>query len=198
MSNLWWRIAISVPFWIARLAILLALAIPGLLIVYLLASQAWCWPTYSKRFDRMLLQFPRIAWPWCNYEDGVDGLRGGDPAQQWWADKTAGWSPVRRIFVWSALRNPVDSLRWVPLLNPKLDPERVRFIGMDHEPAKGESGWYFAWLQGTPYSCIRVERFGFRLWCGWKLKPDDSRGLQPGDARAIRCDFALQLKRVAR
>ena len=189
------RILFSIPIWLLRLAVLLIFALLGMPIVAVLAWQGWCWPTYSKRLDRTLLQFPLIAWPWCNYEDGVDGLRGGDPAQDWWAQKTAGWSPSRRIFVWSALRNPVDSLRWVPLLNPKLEPSRVRFIGVDHEPAKGENGWYFAW-QG-PYSCIRVERWGWRFWLGWKLKPDDVKGLQPGDVRAIRCDFACQLKRVA-
>jgi hypothetical protein len=144
------------------------------------------------------MQFPSLFWLWNNAEDGVDGLRGGDPAQQWWAEKTAGWNPIRRIFVWSALRNPVDSLRWVPLLNPKLNPARVRFVGMDHEPDNGETGYYFAWLAGTPYSCIRVERWGFRFWLGTKIHPEDRNGLQPGDVRAIRCDFAAQLKRVSK
>lgn len=96
-----------------------------------------------------------------------------------------------------AAMKAVGILRWVPLLNPKLDPARVSFIGMDHEPAKGENGWYYAWLAGTPYSCIRVERWGWRAWLGWKLKPEDRTGLQPADVRAIRCDFACQIKRVA-
>ena len=192
------RILLSIPVWLVRLAILLVFAFIGIPVVGLLAWQGWCWPTLSKRFNRTVLQFPLIAWPFCNFEDGVDGLRGGDPAQQWWADKTAGWSPIRRIFIWSALRNPVDSLRWLPVLNPKLEPSRVRFIGMDHEPEKGEDGWYYAWLAGTPYSCIRVERWGWRFWFGTKLKPNDVSGLQPGDVRAIRCDFACQLKKVAR
>jgi hypothetical protein len=188
------RILLSLPVWIARLAVLLFFAILGIPIVALLAWQAWFWPTPSTRFGRTVLQFPLIAWPYCNFEDGVDGLRGGDLAQQWWADKTAGWSPQKRVFVWSALRNPVDSLRWVPILNPVIIPRDVRFIGMDHEPAKGEGGWYFAWMGF--YSCLRYETKTHRLWVGWKLKPEDRNGLQPGDVRAIRCDFACQLKRV--
>lgn len=190
------RILVSIPLWLLRVALLLVLAAIGIPVIGALAWQGWYWPTPSKRFNRTILQFPRVAGLWNNDEDGVDGLRGGDPAQNWWADKTAGWSPQRRIFVWSALRNPVDSLRWVPLINPKLDPSRVRFIGMDHEPGDGESGWYFAWLAGTPYSCIRVEYFAFRFWLGAKIHPEDVRGLQPGDYRAIRCDFACQFKRV--
>jgi hypothetical protein len=189
------RIILSIPVWLMRLAVMLVLAILGFPVIYVLAWQAWCWPTKSRRFDRVVLQFPLIAWLWNNAEDGVDGLRGGDPAQQWWADKTAGWSPQKRIFIWSAIRNPVDSLRWLPLLNPKLEPARVRFVGMDHEPAKGENGWYFAWI--GIYSSIRVERRGWRFWLGWKIKPEDRNGFQPDDVRAIRCDFACQLKKVA-
>jgi len=183
--------------WLLRVALLAILALIGIPIIWMLARHSMCRPTRSKRFDRIVLQFAPAFWLWNNDEDGVDGLRGDDPAQQWWADKTAGWSPQKRIFVWSAFRNPVDSLRWVPLLNPKLEPSRVRSIGMSHEPDKGENGWYYAWLSGTLYSCIRFERWGCRLWLGWKLKPDDVNGLQPGDVRAIRCDFAAQLKRVA-
>lgn len=188
------RILLSVPFWLVRLAVLLIFAIIGLPLI------AWqrgnLEAALSRRFpNRMLLRFhARWMLPYQNDEDGADGLRGGDPAQQWWADKTAGWSSRKRVFVWSALRNPVDSLRWMPLLNPKLDPSRVRFIGLDHEPAKGDNGWYFAW-QGF-YSCIRVERWGYRFWLGWKLKPNDVRGVQLDDVRSIRCDFAAQFKQV--
>lgn len=192
------EVAFVSPFlWLARVLLLLILAIPGVPIVLILAGLRVARVRASRHFQRNVMQFPWWAWPYQNDEDGVDGLRGGDPAQQWWADKTAGWSVSRRIFIWSAFRNPVDSLRWIPLLNPVLDPARVRFIGMDHEPAKGENGFYFAWLAGTAYSCIRVERWGFRFWLGTKLHPEDANGLQPGDVRAIRCDFAIQFKRVA-
>lgn len=189
-------IIIVSPFlWLARLAVLLLFAIVGVPIVGVLALAKVARSRRSRYFGRDVMQFPSLFWLWNNAEDGVDGLRGGDPAQQWWADKTAGWSPQKRIFVWAAFRNPVDSLRWVPILNPQLVVRDVRFVGMDHEPAKGENGWYFAWM--GIYSCIRVERRGWRFWLGTKLKPDDAEGLRPGDARAIRCDFACQLKRVA-
>lgn len=184
--------------WLLRLAVFLPLAIIGVPLLYLLAQVGHVETRRSKRFDRYLLQWRPPFGLYCNDEDGIDGLRGNDPAQQWWADKTASWSPQKRIWVWSALRNPVDSLRWVRLLNPRIDPTHVRFVGMDHEPAKGENGWYLAWLSGTPYSCIRVERQGWRFWLGWKLKPEDRNGLQSSDVRTIRCDFACQAKRVAR
>lgn len=195
--TLTWRILLSVPFWLLRLAVFLPLAILGIPLVYLLAWAEWHAPRYSSRFKRIVLQWrtPWLLYLFSNQEDGIDGLRGGDPNQQWWADKTASADTVWRIFEWSAMRNPVDNLRFVPLLNLRIDPAKVRFLGMDHEPAKGEGGWYFAW-HGV-YSCIRYETRSFRFWLGWKLKPEDSKGLPSNDARAI-CDFACQFKRVAR
>lgn len=184
------------PFlWLVRIAVFLLFAIPGLGIVALLAWRGVYALRKSSRFDRTLVQFQWWAWPWNNAEDGVDGLRGGAVEQQWWADKTSGMSSARRIWMWAAVRNPVDSLRFVPVINPKIDSARVRFVGMDHEPAKGEGGWYFAW-QGL-YSCIRYETKSWRLWLGWKLKPQDAAGVRPDDPRSIRCDFAMQLKRIS-
>lgn len=194
------RILLSIPIWLLRIAVFLPLAILGIPLVYVLSRLHWCEQRQSPKFDRTVLQW-RTRWLfglWNNSEDGIDGLRGGDPAQWWWQEKTATYSPQRRIFVWAAFRNPVDSLRWVPLLNPVLTPEKVRSVGMGHEPTKGEGGWYFAWLDGTPYSCIRYETKTRRAWLGWKIRPEDSKGLQPGDVRAIRCDFAIQWKRIVK
>jgi hypothetical protein len=193
------RVLLSVPVWLLRIGIFLPLAIVGIPLVYLLSRLHWCEPRYSKKFDRTVLQW-RTRWLfglYNNLEDGVDGLRGSDPAQLWWHEKTAAYSPQQRIFVWAAFRNPVDNLRFVPVLNPKLVPSKVRSIGMYHEPAKGEGGWYYAWLAGSPYSCIRYETKTRRFWLGWKIRPEDRNGLKPGDARAIRCDFAIQFKRIA-
>jgi hypothetical protein len=163
-----WLLFLSPFLWLARLGILLVFAVPGVPLVLVLAVFRVYRPRFSPQFGRDVMQFPWPFYPYCNFEDGVDGLRGGDPAQQWWADRTIGQSDARRIFVWSAFRNPVDSLRWVPLINPRIDPARVRYVGLDREPQDGESGWYFAW-QGL-YSCIRWEfevrgRF-YRFWLG--------------------------------
>lgn len=187
------------PFlWLLRTAVFLILAVPGVPLVMVLAALRVYRLRRSAQFDRIVLQFPACLFLWSNSEDGIDGLRGGDPAQRWWFERTRDWSDFHRVVTWAAFRNPVDGLRWVPILNPRIDPARVRYIGMDHEPAKGEGGWYFAWLAGTPYSCIRIETRNWRFWLGNKLKPTDRFGLSDDDPRAIRCDFATQFKRVAR
>lgn len=211
------RIVGSIPLWLLRGLLLLVLAAMGIPVIATLAWRGCYEPRPSRHFKRTVPQFPRWAWLWNNQEDGVDGLRGGDRAQAWWLTMTSDFTPLRRVFKWSAFRNPVDSLRFIPLLNPKIDPARVRSVGMDREPQDGESGWYFAW-QGL-YSCIRWEfelsgvfvlaiaiflkswRDGdpvfMRFWLGWKIKPTDAGGLAPDDPRAIRCDFAAQFKRVS-
>jgi len=190
-------VCVSLPTWAIRLAVFLPLAVIGIPLVYVLAHAGWCEPRLSKRFERTTLQWrtPWLLGLWSNEEDGIDGLRGGDPNQDWWAEKTKNLSPQMRIWKWAALRNPVDNLRFVPILNPRIEPSKVHFVGLDHEPAEGEGGWYFAW-QGL-YSCIRYETKQFRIWLGWKIKPEDRLGLALDDPRAIRCDFAIQAKRIA-
>jgi hypothetical protein len=221
------HILLSLPFWLLRIAVFLPLAALGLVLVAALAWGHVYRVRFSTRFGRDVLRFPWPFWLWNNDEDSIDGLRGGDPAQFWWAEETASYSIARRIWAWAAVRNPVNNLRYVPVLNPTFRPERIRSIGMDHEMQDGEAGWYFAW-QGL-YSCIRweflvprwiavaiavlrwivilVRHFEmdwrvtwpmyFRLWLGWCLKSEDVKGIAADDTRLPRADFKLQFKRVA-
>lgn len=192
-----WRIPVSVILWLARLAVFLPLAIIGIPIVCILARAGWCEPIFSARFNRTVLQWRTrwLFWLYSNCEDGIDGLRGGDPAQQWWADKTRGMTSQKRIFKWSALRNPVNNLRYVPFINPKFHSDRIRFVGLDHEMQDGEGGWFFIW-QGL-YSGFRFETARWRFWMGWKFRPEDAKGVAADDTRLPRADFACQLKRIA-
>lgn len=49
--------------------------------------------------------FPRAAWLWSNDEDGVD--------PSWYTVANPTWGTARRIFTWTALRNPVNNFRYV-------------------------------------------------------------------------------------
>jgi hypothetical protein len=187
---------VSPVLWLARIAVFLVFAIPGVLIVAALAWSGVYALRPSRHFaGRSVTQFPWWAWLWSNDEDGVDGLRASAAAQIWWYQKTRDWSQAKRIFVWSALRNPVNHLRYVPVMTPKFHSGRIRFIGLDHEMQDGEGGWFFIW-QGL-YSAFRYETRHFRFWIGWCFKPQDVRGISPEDTRLPRADFKLQLKRVA-
>jgi len=76
------RILLSIPVWLLRVALLAILAMIGIPIIWMLVRHGMCRPTRSTRFDRIVLQFAPAFWLWNNDEDSVDGLRGGDPAQQ--------------------------------------------------------------------------------------------------------------------
>ena len=127
-----------------------------------------------------------LLWLFGNEEDGLA------PAWYVWANKGRDTFWVR--FKWLALRNPVGNLRFVPWINPKIVPSRIRFVGADREPPRGTAGWFYVW-QGA-YSGVRLQSRNWRIWIGWKLKPDDRNGIDPRDMRAPRCGFAFQLKRV--
>lgn len=128
------------------------------------------------------------AWPWSNEENGVDGLTGTPPAG--WRDKVQGWSLRKIIWRWSALRNPQNNLRYVPVLSPSYDPKQIK------SRTWGDGNFFVS--QGV-YSGLRlhVKAFGkdLRLWIGWKFRPGDENGIPSDDARLPRADFAFQIKK---
>lgn len=52
-----------------------------------------------------MLTFPAWAWVWSNDEDGI--------YPTWYHRVNPTWSYGRTIFVWTALRNPVNNFRFV-------------------------------------------------------------------------------------
>lgn len=162
---------------------------------------------HSIYYDRTLLQFKwRWMWLYCNEEDGIDGLRGGDQDQAWWGADTQGWSQWRRIFVWSALRNSVNNLRFVPVLSPRFSPERIAFscgtnwiIRRPAPPAwptgssgpTGPGGWAVA-RQGLYVGVVR--QFGSRtINFGWNIRPGDQGGALMIGSRMPRARLTISL-----
>lgn len=125
----------------------------GLPIVAVLAKRrAWevtrsRFYTYRDGSRRVVLAWaPRWAWLWGNEEDGVAG--GGE-----WVRTRTHWGPWRRAFVWSALRNPVNNLRFVSPFGMRIRPARIRVRGNSVEsPIADERGtgvvrlrWSYVW-----------------------------------------------------
>jgi len=147
-----------------------------------------------------------LTWLWGNEEDGVYG-------PLWWQHRTGtylspsgGWRHKLRVawsaYRWSALRNPANNMRFIPWINPAIVPAHIQHIPVWTWPATSPSygsslGW-FCW-QGVYsglclFPVIRGQQF--RLWIGWKLKPEDRRGVPDTDMRKPRCGFAMQFKRI--
>jgi len=188
----WWHIlrllVISIPTWLLVGAIHLLFILLGLILIPL--------ESFNVQQDKNnRLQFSaRWMWLYNNSEDGIDGRRGGDPAQRWWMERTRIRTVRERIFLWSALRNPANNLRYVPILCPKFRPEWIGFVGTGDEPRNGESGWAYVW-QGI-YSGLYIKTPRVWFWIGWKFRPSDAKGINPADTRLPRADFAMQLQHI--
>ena len=72
----------------------------------------------SKFFDKHIMAWTLpFMYPWGNEEDGI--LSGEE-----YKDK----SDKFRIFYWTAIRNPVNNLRFLPLFSFKKDTSNLKFI----------------------------------------------------------------------
>jgi hypothetical protein len=92
----------------------LILTIIGLPICALCAYALPTRTTASRVTGNPIVSFPKWAWLWSNDEDGV--------YPTWYAKLNPAWSKARTIFTWSALRNPVNNLRYVPGVSKKGRP----------------------------------------------------------------------------
>lgn len=178
----------SIPLWIIVGLIHLLFILVGYPLI-------WWQSAYVVIDQKKMPQF-RARWMWIygNKEDGIDGLRGGDQAQRWWLDLTRSMTVRQRIFAWSARRNHVNNLRYVPLLCPRFRPAWIGYMGTGDEPPDGQSGWAYVW-QGV-YTGLYLKTPRTWFWLGWKFRPSDRNGVAPTDTRLPRCDFATQLQRV--
>lgn len=131
-----------------------------------------------------------LTWLWSNEEDGLFPF--------WWVfERHPTWHASRLAYVWAALRNPSNNLRFVPFINPVIDPPRVRFRYFLAGKKRGRIT--FTW-QGPYAGLMWNPTFGgrmYRFWLGWKLKPEDMKGVADDDMRKPRCGWAIQFKRIA-
>ena len=190
----------SLVMWPAMLVLSAVLWISGLPVCAWLAYR-WNWRLTTSYLhpDRTIAVWrPRWAWVWSNDEDGVTGHPG-------WQDLWAGHDRLG-AFVWSALRNPSNNLRFVPLLSLVIDPVRVHFVG-NHEnppmrispgnyPPVGHVRWSFTWqfpYAGFVYRRQLTATHHFQIRLGWKLLPKDRLGVADDDYRKLRCGFGTQV-----
>lgn len=126
----------------------------------------------------------RWLWLWGNDEEGVDGNEVHSPH---WASKPT----FKGVWYWSAIRNPFNNIRfWEPIRTPAR-PDQYHVLW--NNPKRGwliRQGWWCLGFQ------LRVN--GYRLWWGWKMKPNDllTDALPSWDTRAEGMGFSLQAKRT--
>lgn len=174
------RLAVSAFFWLL-----------GLLVVHFAATgkQEFRESKYYKGRQVLVFSNRLVQAIWGNEENGIAGGSGNPPAG-WaeWAHVQEHYSTV--IYKWSALRNPQNNLRYVPVLSPSYDSKLIK------SRVWGDGN--FLVTMGVYSSLLLKLKFrdrAFRFWIGWKLKPGDENGMSADDTRLPRADFVLQLKK---
>jgi hypothetical protein len=77
--------------------------------------------------------------------------------------RAKGWSDWRIAYGWSALRNSVDNLKYVPWINPPIVDATV----VNHAVGRGRLCWHLEWWSG--YSCLYFPLRGSWYRIGWRL-----------------------------
>lgn len=126
-----------------------------------------------------------VTWLWGNEEDGVTGAK-------WYRDLHSDWSDRKRAIFWSTFRNPSNNMRFIPLINPTLRPERIRFKAWTGRRLASDYTWIGVHAGFRAF--IKIAGKTYRFWIGWKLKPEDRFGLEAWDYRSSGCGFCLQFK----
>ena len=139
--------------------------------------------------DRRLLLFTsEWMFLWNNYEDGIDGLRGGSIAQKWWADQTHGYTDKERIWEWSAKRNKTDNLKFSWFCPPP-DPARIKFVILNNGGQVVWQGWrHYVWTP-LPKWFPFFEAISF----GFDRHPEDVNPLPKGSVRQFGCGLGGKL-----
>lgn len=171
------RLIYHIPIWILFLTFRVVLILIGLVVIPLAISCAAYEIRKSYFWDRQILAW-RWKWMyvWANEEDGLDNMGRYMPARGLWT----------RIFMWSAIRNPANNLRFVPWLTCKVDPKRVQWRGGPHKhplkydlkPAVPE--WFYAYQGPFASFWYQYEWRGhiYRIWlASAKIYPSDIFGM---------------------
>lgn len=188
-------IFISIPSWLLFEAIHIPLIIFGWFSIPCFAILGLYIRRRSKYFDKEIYawSFKWFDYIYGNEEDGI--LNGAQYRDMKDNDL--------QIIYWTALRNPTNNLRFVPILSCKINPAKVEFTGSyGSKPQsaplydKKYPHWFFAWC--GLYSCLywQFEWRGKlkRFWIGWAIYPNDINGVTP--YRKPSAGFKVQLKDI--
>lgn len=191
---------IFIASWLGFLALRAALFLVGWLVV----PVAVLFGAYEMRDSRIYpeRQVRAFTWPimwlWGNEEEGI-GFYGESP------------SVNVRIIYSECLRNPVNNLRYVPLLALKIEPKKVRFVGSlggnkDVLPTDvvksydldATDFWSLTWhgLHSNIRWQGKIGNTRYRFWLGWKIYPEDIYGIPEWSHRSATVGFATQFRRL--
>jgi len=155
-------IALRLLWWfISSLLYNVVLWLPLWLLGFLVFPVQWALrrSVTSPIYIKIILQGPRWCWIWNNDEDGLYPPPGHRFLLEQQAKKRPKWWTA---FWWTTMRNSVDNLKYVPLINP---PQPLP--GRLCEWNSGRPILLLFWWKG--YSCLYFTAFGVPFRIGYRL-----------------------------
>lgn len=113
------------PLFLLIQLVSLVLTVVGIPVVAALAAAG----AYQLDRQRETAHFPLWAWIWDNEEDGV--------IPEWYHVEHMERNFKLNVFIWAALRNPCNNLRFVPGVSKQGRPLFIRF----YKGFYAEAGW---------------------------------------------------------
>lgn len=166
-----WRLIYFIPVWILVFLISFPFHLLGLIIIPL----ACIFKAYKKVDDN--LEKPAdgaiyiftwwFMWPWNNTHDGIACRNYYESS----FERYGYLDMIITVFVWSALRNPINNLE--KLLSPKYDFEKLRCIGsVSFGYKRLIPCWYLIWQGpfGGFYKSFMIKGVHRYVLVGYKLR----------------------------
>jgi hypothetical protein len=177
------NVALALTQWTALLLLRLVLIIVGLPIVAV--ALPFRRNTTSVSDQRPIVVLPSWAWLWSNDYDGVLGDKRG-----WWdanAPFGLGANHLFSMWVWTAVRNPVNNLRLIPGVSCPVNECHISHAGQRTvEDKPGQGGWQFvtaARRSSRWYGFYAVYQWSdtraFVVRIGYKIKPGHMLTVEP-------------------
>ena len=131
--------------------------------------------TRDKKTDKLA----KFFWLWDNEEDGIYGA-------DFWIKKYNGVRDFKTAYMWSAVRNPVNNMRFIFGINRDTWKKNYKYYGDKEIPhpriarEKGGTVWHlsyvkvnkFLWLPSFWYIKATGPDTHFRIRLGWKCTLD--------------------------
>lgn len=145
------RVIFGALTWVLHFLITMPLVVSGLVIVPVAYLTGQWQPSYIT--GKPIYNAPRWLWLWGNDEDGY--------LPEWYAAAHPSWGRFRRAFMWAAIRNTVNNLRFVLWLNP---PQRVDLV-------RWETWGHFTFVWQGWRSRLLYSSDSLWVGIGWKYEP---------------------------
>lgn len=200
-----WRLIYFIPIWIMHTVVWVLIALAAWVLIPIAVLFRAYEVQASPITGEPLLQYKwKIMLPYSNWGDGIyEGLQFGHRGEM--LEKFLGIALSKElkkdihIIYWTLIRNPVNNVRFFPIMGVKPISSKIKFVGSENcvEDSSNDDKevWYLCWqgVYGGFRIHIRFKTFMLRIMFGWKLRPEDTKAIS-NFIRSQKVGFAYQCR----